>query len=241
MLRTTLRRPPVTRINTARRRIAIIVLLAGVGLLAASPNLTGRIPEARAREGDSVKAEDVRANEAIYEMQYNYARKAFAGWVASDRLALVLQEVTDNKARKIERAGEGIAQSALNSASCSELFNLPPGVTAWSVFQMQVDKIFTPEGDYTFYGSTDDTLGNGKVTINFNTDILSTFVTSNATSAGNTIVHELIHAVAALYGLDAIRGAIASGWVNEDNTGNPTHDNAAQAANDGIVSDNCVP
>jgi len=204
----------------------------------ASPNVTGNILEIRVREGDSVKARDVRANGAFNEIQYNlYARKALAGWIASDRLALVLQEVSDNKARKIERTGEGIAHSALDSASCAEPFNLPPGVSAWRVFQTQVNKTFTPESDYTFYGSTDDTLVNGKVnvTINFNIDIGGTFVTSNATSAGNTIVHELIHAVAALHGLDAIRGAIALGWVNEDNTGDPIYDNTAQVANDWIV------
>jgi hypothetical protein len=176
--------------------------------------------------------------EAALAIYLENAREAFGGWLGSDDSDTVMQAIADRMARNLVTGGSAIAQNALDTPSCAGLFNLPAGVTAWDVLQSKVTMTYVPEDDWHTFAST--TYGaNGSVTINFNTDIGSNFVTSDASSAADTMIHELIHAVYGLYGANAVAGAIAQGWVNDDGSGSAAQQAAAETANFAVVKNNC--
>ena len=80
----------------------------------------------------------------------------------------------------------------------------------------RVTTTYNPEGDPDTYASTSYDSSTGVTIINFNTDAGSVFLNGTTTSAADTIIHELVHAVANVYGLGAIQGALNLGWVNND-------------------------
>jgi RHS repeat-associated protein len=137
--------------------------------------------------------------------------------------------------------GEGIAQQAVgNLPGCAGLFDLPSGLNLSTVLENSVTIVYAPLGDPNTYAETTQN-ANGGETITFNTDVGGLFVTSGATSAADTMIHELIHVIGNLYGQSAIAGAIALGWVQNDYTGNPVVDSQSEQTNNAIVNNNCFP
>jgi hypothetical protein len=133
------------------------------------------------------------------------------------------------------------AYSALQLVPCAGLFNLPRGVTPWSILNNPKLQItYSPEDDPDTDAST--SVGeNGGIVLNFNTDPGSAYLTGGASEAANTIIHELLHIAVALYG----PGAVSAAWNNHDTApddATPAEQAAATAAqnsNQSLIATKC--
>jgi len=121
--------------------------------------------------------------------------------------------------------------SVLERQSCSDLFNLPNGMSVMDFLTKdpKLNLTFDREGNSNFWATTTNN-GDGTATINFNSDPGSNFLTDTNLGNADTIIHELLHAASFIYGVRP------PGWSDNDN---PDYNQAAQDENQRIVREAC--
>ncbi len=164
------------------------------------------------------------------------------GWVSGDNPEYILGYVNFAAPLQDPNEPKGTAELAyteLQSPNCSAIFSLPSGVTPAGLLD-SLSITYSPRGNPDVYASTRVT-ANNQITVNFNTDPNSAYLTGGAPQAAVTIIHELLHFAVALYGTSATSPL----WNNNDTAprnATPNQQaaaNAAQLNNDAAVINNC--